>query len=107
MAQIVAMATRTVYHHPTSSNPRRGLMNAFTIYEKHPTADAYRVGGFYSPYALVSADKRFTDAELAAEYWASDRMYEQEKWTDSSARVEVDRQTYILYRFAFFPHFDA
>ena len=42
------------------------------IFEKHPTADAYRVGGFYSPYALVSTDKRFSDAELAAEYWVAD-----------------------------------
>jgi len=44
-------------------------MSAFTIYEKHPTADAYRVGGFYSPYALVATDKRFSGAELMAEYW--------------------------------------
>jgi hypothetical protein len=41
------------------------------IFEKHPDADAYRVGGFYSPYALVATEKRFTDAELAAEYWAA------------------------------------
>jgi len=45
-------------------------MKELTIYEKHPEADAYRVGGFYSPYCLVSRDKRFSDAELAAEYWA-------------------------------------
>ena len=47
-------------------------MSAFAIYEKHPTADAYRVGGFYSPYALVSQDKRFSDAELAAEWHQQD-----------------------------------
>jgi len=46
-------------------------MTPLQIFEKHPTADAYRVGGFYSPYALVSAEKRFSDAELAAEYWAA------------------------------------
>ena len=44
-------------------------MNPAEIYEKHPHADAYRVGGFYSPYCLVSTDKRFSDAELAAEWW--------------------------------------
>ena len=43
-------------------------MEHLTIYPKHPTADAYRVGGFYSPYCLVATDKRFTDAELAAEF---------------------------------------
>jgi len=46
-------------------------MNPLQIFEKHPHMDAYRVGGFYSPYALVSRDKRFSEAELAAEWWAS------------------------------------
>jgi hypothetical protein len=65
-------------------------MTGLTIYEKHPTADAYRVGGFYSPYALVSQDKRFTDAELAAEYHSTD--LEQEQAT--------------ILRFATLPHYD-
>lgn len=46
------------------------------IFEKHPTADAYRVGGFYSPYALVSEDKRFTEAELAASFWQASYDFE-------------------------------
>jgi hypothetical protein len=46
-------------------------MTPLQIFEKHPDADAYRVGGFYSPYALVAKEKRFTDAELAAEYWCA------------------------------------
>ena len=41
------------------------------IFEKHPDADAYRVNRFYEPYALNARHKRFTDAELAAEYWAA------------------------------------
>lgn len=49
-------------------------MKELTIYEKHPHADAYRVGGFYSPYCLVSEDKRFADAELAALYWKARAM---------------------------------
>ena len=69
-------------------------MSAFTIYEKHPTADAYRVGGFYSPYALVATEKRFTEAELAAEWWAACLEYE-------------DLRAVTIRRFATLPHFDA
>lgn len=80
------------------------------IYPKHPDADAYRVGGYYSPYCLVSEDKRFTDAELAAEYWRqslagcihpvdSFRGYTGvEVRGPSSARIET------LRRFASLPH---
>ena len=50
-------------------------MEHLTIYPKHPAADAYRVGGFYSPYCLVATNKRFSDAELAAEYWHSTSNY--------------------------------
>ena len=60
-----------VLAHGTPTQKEDSRMNAFTIYEKHPAADAYRVGGFYSPYALVSTEKRFTEAELVSEYWAS------------------------------------
>ena len=66
-------------------------MNPLQIFEKHLTADAYRVGGFYSPYALVSTEKRFSDAELAAEYHSTDNPQE---------RVEI-------LRFNRLPHFDA
>ena len=69
-------------------------MSAFTIYEKHPTADAYRVGGFYSPYALVSTDKRFTDAELAAAHWKARAL----GWPVTRADT--------LYKFAVLPHHD-
>ncbi len=85
------------------------------IFEKHPETDAYRVGGFYSPYCLVSTDKRFSDAELAAEYWAmtyfcagaqfnessSGQAYSDEFWDRNYGRVNT------LHRFATSPHHDA
>jgi len=80
-------------------------MNAFTIYEKHPTADAYRVGGFYSPYALVGRDKRFSDAELAAEYWYATGCYVTRSSVGSAARALYEAN--VIHRFATLPHFDA
>ena len=89
-------------------------MSAFTIYEKHPTADAYRVGGFYSPYALVSTEKRFGDAELAAEYHQACFDYQiarDYKWMRGEmTEVELtawDDRCEVIHRFASLPHFDA
>ena len=64
------------------------------IYQKHPEADAYRVGGFYSPYCLVATYKRFTDAELSAAYWFS------------QLRLHPLTESNTLYRFAEAQHFD-
>jgi len=80
-------------------------MSAFTIYEKHPTADAYRVGGFYSPYALVATDKRFSGAELAAEYWYATGCYVTRSSVGSAARALYEANA--IHRFATLPHFDA
>jgi len=86
-------------------------MSAFTIYEKHPTADAYRVGWFYSPYALVATEKRFTEAELAAEYWmSSSRMNRMLGYGDSSALLEAQKEADkmdVFDHFAALPHYDA
>jgi len=71
------------------------------VFEKHPTADAYRVGGFYSPYALVSTDKRFTEAELAAEWWASHG--EANALMTSNPTLLFSRRQAFL-RFALRPH---
>lgn len=71
------------------------------IFEKHPETDAYRVGGFYSPYCLVSTDKRFSDAELAAEFWLS-----MSGIFDGNGKAARARRT-IIERFATLPHFDA
>lgn len=92
-------------------------MTELRIFEKHPTADAYRVGGFFSPYCLVSQDKRFSDAELAAEYWcqhsnyvreASNVLHCQERHMKAAGASfqEAQRKADILYRFATLPHFD-
>jgi len=50
-------------------------MGELTIYQKHPEADAYRVGGSYAPYAIVAHANRFTGPELAAEYWHATSNY--------------------------------
>lgn len=81
------------------------------IFDKHPEADAYRVGGFYSPYCLVSRDKRFSEAELAAEWHAN----ESKAWQLLDEQAEffnVDFAETLIHgdtfrRFATLPHFDA
>lgn len=89
-------------------------MMPLQVFEKHPEADAYRVGGFYSPYALVSKDKRFTEAELAAEY----QCMEKDAWAHMAKeaisgeldreRIDViERRSITLLIFATLPHFDA
>ena len=91
-------------------------MNPLQIFEKHPHMDAYRVGGFYSPYALVSTDKRFSDAELAAEFHFSRldsrvRMARVDNCPGSETLFDhYERgleQEWTLERFATLPHFDA
>lgn len=72
----------------------------FQVFEKHPSADAYRVGGFYSPHCLVATEKRFTDAELAAEYWAAALD------ADLMAPTELVAITSTVRRFATLPHYD-
>jgi len=78
-------------------------MNPLQIFEKHPTADAYRVGGFYSPYALVSTEKRFSEAELAAEYWQACPNY-QSRFPPVAKEWEA---AVTFRRFTNSPHFDA
>lgn len=84
-----------------------------TIFERHPTADAYRVGGSYSPYCLVSKDKRFTDAELAAEYWRLRLKVCAAGNADMKAKGHVciewqaaHDELDIMQRFMELPHFD-
>ena len=84
-----------------------------TVFEKHaePEPPTYRVGGSFTPYAIVAVDKRFTGAELAAEYW----MWQgnQEGWlahpnSDRRSKV-VARVIYrasVMARFATLPHHD-
>lgn len=53
------------------SRSERGPDYGLQIFEKHPNADAYRVGAAYEPYSIVATEKRFTTAELMAEFHAA------------------------------------
>lgn len=75
----------------------------FTIYEKHPTLDAYRYGASFTPYAIVAVNKRFTEAELAAEYWAAHG--EANATMTSNPRLLFSRRQTVR-RFCTLPHFD-
>lgn len=86
----------------------RGPDYGLRIYPKHPVADAYKVGGAFEPYAIVGVDKRFTDAELAAEYWEC--RYDSEvssSWaSDYSIIKRSEERLEIMGRFARLPHYD-
>jgi len=87
------------------------------IYEKHPAAPSpvYRVGGSFTPYAIVAKDKRFTDAELAAEFQFS-RLSSRVRFartqnypTDMTLFDHYEKGLYeewTLERFATLPHYD-
>jgi hypothetical protein len=70
----------------------RGPDYSLRIYPKHPHTDAYKIGGAYEPYAIVATNKRFSDAELAAEY--------------QYARFTQNEELLTIRRFATLPHFD-
>jgi len=81
------------------------------IFEKHPEADAYRFGPSFTPHAIVATEKRFTDAELAAEHYRASFYHESEVadndgYDGSLAAREYYRQSRIFYRFATLPHYD-
>jgi hypothetical protein len=78
------------------------------VYEKHPTADAYRVGASFTPYAIAAKDKRFTDAELAAEAWAAqcNRRVRNYDPTQDIPGVTWEWEHNIVARFATLPHYD-
>jgi hypothetical protein len=71
------------------------------IFEKHPEADAYKVGPSFAPYALVARANRFTDPELAAEYWAAALD------ADIMAPKRLVDITATVRRFATSEHFDG
>lgn len=81
------------------------------IYPKHPDADAYALNGgtVYTPYAYVAREKRFTDAELAAEYW---QAQERCMFVSAFSRMPISsdsktaREASTIHRFATLPHFD-
>lgn len=83
------------------------------LFEKHPDMDAYRVDGAYQPYAIVGRDKRFSDAELAAEYWLlssrRERMLAYDDGPNSETRkmAHQDRERMnTIHRMITQPHYD-
>lgn len=89
------------------------------IYEKHQGVDGasgpvYRVGGSFTPYIIVATEKRFSDAELAAEHWSWQGNLQW--WLRPESRVfpnyrrvvaRVEHRAEVMERFATLPHFDA
>jgi hypothetical protein len=86
------------------------------LFPKHPETDAYRVGGAYQPYAVVAVDKRFSDAELMAEFHSARADYGEASkhisltyWTpldveeDATAEMAIKRSVFMLH-FALRPH---
>lgn len=94
----------------------RGPDYGLQVYEKHPAADAYRVGAGFTGYAILAVEKRFSDAELAAEVWHFDHEdFDRTKRMDPDECSDEEWQEYIdrrneaeaaLKRFATLPHFD-
>lgn len=80
---------------------------ALKIYEKHPEADAYRVGAGFTGYCIVAVEKRFTDAELMAEYFRQiARGMLAEDACEFTAAERIGAEAITLHRFASLPHFD-
>jgi len=69
-------------------------MTGLRVFEKHPATDAYRFGPSFTPYAIVATEKRFTAAELLAQYWFARAM--------GHHPLQQDK----LYHFATLPHFE-
>lgn len=45
-------------------------MTPLQVFPRHPESpDTYYIDGAWAPACITATDKRFSDAELAAEYW--------------------------------------
>ena len=83
-------------------------MNPLQVFPRHPTApDTYYINGAWAPAAITAVEKRFTDAELAAEFWAASvdaaRLMGNARRGGKSHAANVGM---TLYRFATLPHHD-
>ncbi len=97
-------ATEVAEGLPVGPEAREAAVAPFTLYPKHPTADdVYFIGGAWAPAAITAIDKRFTDAELMAEYWAAHG--EANALMTSNPPLRFSRRA-ILRRFATLPHHD-
>ena len=83
-------------------------MNPLQVFPRHPSApDTYYINGAWAPAAITAVDKRFTDAELAAEFWAATtdatRLIGNARKGGKSSAANV---AMTLHRFATLPHYD-
>ena len=73
-------------------------------FPKHPEADdVYYIDGAWAPAAITAQDKRFSEAELAAEYYAAHG--EANALMTGNPRLLFSRRQTIK-RFATLPHYD-
>lgn len=90
-------------------------MGELQVFPKHPEAeDTYYITGAWAPACITAQDKRFTDAELAAEFHAfvmTDHKYPEdpdeygdEEWEAYSREFQEAEKT--ILRFATLPHYD-
>lgn len=70
-------------------------MKPAEIFSKHPVADdVYYIDGAWASACITAVDKRFSDAELAAEYWMS------------IACEMPSKEVIALGKFTHLPHYD-
>jgi len=75
-------------------------------FEKLPNTDAYRIGGHFAPYAVLTRPVRFSDAELAAEMWMQYAgLFYFIKEGKPQTKGKRERQA-TINRFAAYAHFD-
>jgi hypothetical protein len=84
-------------------------MNPLTVYPCHPSApDTYYINGAWAPAAVTAVEKRFSDAELAAEAWAAqcNRRVRNYDPTQDIPGVTWEWEHNIMARFATLDHHD-
>ena len=81
-------------------------MNPLTVFPRHPSApDTYYINGAWAPACITAVEKRFTDAELAAEVWRQEaQVTSVEAMGGTPIRNIAALKT--LERFATLPHHD-
>lgn len=91
---------------PVAQGANEAAREPLTVYPKHPTADdVYYIGGAWAPACITAEDKRFTDAELAAEVWCITAEHWRSMANDQLRQSEYDRLLWIR-KFAALPHYD-
>lgn len=89
------------------------------VFPRHPSApDTYYIDGAWAPAAITAVEKRFSEAELLAEFHSARADYAEAKrhpsgtyWTpldveeDNTAEMATKRATTFLH-FASRPHHD-